>query len=262
MAGPIRADSSFRPSYRPAPAARPGMDADMVRVGLIAVALGGGIAMMVGAVSFMHGARHAIPVIEAEAGPVRIKPANPGGMTVTGAELSAGITGTDQQLMPAPEQPELRALRAKVREMEREKARLAAENAEVKRRALLAAATPKIAPPTAAVVAKASATTVIERPVAPVTVPASLPPVAEAAAGTQVQLAAFTDEKSARDAWSALTKKLPEILGGRTAEFAPISVAGHTMWRVRTGAFPTIAEATVFCAKLRAQSVACTVAAF
>jgi len=259
MAGPIRADNSFRPSYRPAPPAPGGLDPEVQRIGLIAAAVGAGIAIIVGAATLGRGGPHHLPVIEAEAGPIRVRPANPGGMTVTGAELGNTGNASEQQLMPTAEQPELRKLKAQMLEMKKQLAREEQVAAQTKKLAELAAATPKIA--AVAPVAKASATALIERPAAPVSVP--LPPATVlASGGTQVQLAAFTDEKSARDAWAALTRKLPEILGGRVADVAPITVAGHTMWRVRTGEFGTVADATSFCAKLRAQSVACTVAAF
>ena len=79
----------FRPSYRPAPKRRT-LNPDMTRLGLIAAGIGGAIVLALAGTAFM-GRHHAgVPVIEAEAGPVRIKPVNAGGMQVTGADFNPG----------------------------------------------------------------------------------------------------------------------------------------------------------------------------
>jgi len=287
MAGPLRADEGFRPSYRPAPPPRRGVDPEMQRLGLMALAVGGGIALLVSGASLLRGGHKSLPVIEAQAGPVRIKPLDPGGLKVTGAELSTGVNGEGQQLMPAPEQPELRALKAQVREMQKQLARQAAATAAAVKLAQaqaaaqaaakaaaqaaaqpvaksaptkLASATPMV---TAAGVSKASATAVIERPVPPPALAPVLPlPSDPPGLGTQVQLGAFKDEAAARQKWAELVHDLPEILGGRVPDIAAASAAGQTLWRLRTGDFTDVAQAASFCQQLKAKSVACNVAAF
>jgi hypothetical protein len=99
-----------RPSYRPD--VRTGMDPEIRRMALAAAGLGGIIALAVGAVSLSHHVHHAIPVIAAPPGPVRIKPADPGGMRITGLDDLAANSGPER-LAPPAEQPELRALHAK-----------------------------------------------------------------------------------------------------------------------------------------------------
>jgi hypothetical protein len=207
---------------------------------------------------------HGIPVIEAEAGPVRIKPDNAGGMQVTGADLGLGI-GTTQALAPAAEQPQINALRAQIHAMSKELAKQAAETAQVAKLAQSAAAPKIVAPPP---VQRASATQRIAVPESPTSVAFKAPPPAKpepaivSEAGPRVQLAAFTDEAAARAGWDALLKKAPDLLGGRAPEITHIQVAGRTMWRLRTAGFGTVAEATSFCTKMRAHGADCAIAAF
>jgi len=265
----------FRPSYRPAKPAS-SMDAGTIRMGLMAAGIGGGLALLFGGAMLYQPAHHGVPVIEPEAGPVRVKPENPGGMTVSGADLGAGVAGQGPHLAPAAEQPEIATLRKEVRKMKREMDRQAAENAllakqseENKRLAMLAAveaAHPKlIAGP--APVQRATATARIAMPV-------EAPPAAGAPSGTlsgtpsgtpsgtNVQLAAFADEAAARTEWEALVKRVPELLGGRAPEVSRTEVAGRVMWRLRTGGFSTLEAATGFCAKMRARGEECSIAAF
>jgi len=100
-----------RPSYRPQRAG--GIDPDLLRMALVAVAICGALGLAVGAVSLLPRVHHGVPVIAPMAGPVRIKPADPGGMKVIGAEDVA--PGTKEKLAPPPERPQIAALRAKVR---------------------------------------------------------------------------------------------------------------------------------------------------
>ena len=100
-----------RPSYRPD--AQPGMDPDMRRMAIVAGGIGAAVALVIGAVSLSHRGHHGVPVIEAAAGPVRVKPLNPGGMQVAGAEDAAGGV---EALAPAAEKPALHALHARTRQ--------------------------------------------------------------------------------------------------------------------------------------------------
>jgi hypothetical protein len=263
----------FRPSYRPARRQEAALDPDMKRLAMIAGAIGGVIALVFAGSSLMGHRHHGIPVIEAEAGPVRIKPENAGGMQVTGADLGLGI-GTTQALAPAAEQPQINALRAQIHAMSKELARQAAETAQVAKLAEAANA-PKLAQASPAKIAaaplvqRASAQQRVAVPESPTSVsfkaaPPPAPPEPKIAApgGPSVQLAAFTDEAAARAGWDSLVKKAPDLLGGRTPEITRIQIAGRAMWRLRTDGFGTVAEATSFCAKMRAHGADCAIAAF
>ena len=70
--------------------------------------------MVVGGWSMIGHHSGAVPVVQAESGPIRVKPANPGGMQITGANEDI-LSGTDTnggKLAPPPEVPEPQALRA------------------------------------------------------------------------------------------------------------------------------------------------------
>lgn len=278
MAGPVRVEDSFRPSYRPQPRAAGGMDPELKRMGLLAAGVGGVLALLVGGGLLMRPGRHGVPVIEAEAGPVRIKPVNPGGMQVTGAELGGGPATGEPKLAPAAERPELDTLKAQLREVKRQLARQAEANAQAVRLAqaqaaaakqaaekaaavtLAQAGSPRVA--AAAPVQHASATTVVAPPAAPLAPPTPLAHAAPAHAGTAVQLAAFADQAAAEAGWETLVRQAPDLLGGRKAEVTEASVAGRTVYRLRTGGFADVASAATFCANLKAKGAGCSVAAF
>ena len=239
----------FRPSYRPPPSAR-GLSPDMRRMGMVAAGLGGAIVLVLAGSALMGHHHTGVPVIEAEAGPVRIKPVNAGGMQVTGADFNPGGDG-NQALAPAAEQPQINALRAQLHAVKKELARQAAETAQVEKLAETRISAP-------APVQRASALMSV-----PVAAPTRLPPALKPIlSGPAVQLAAFTDEATARHGWDALLKRAPDLLGGRRSEITPAQVAGRTMWRLRTAGFGTVAEATSFCAKMHEHGVDCSIAAF
>jgi hypothetical protein len=270
---------SFRPSYRPAKPA-PGFDPDMKRMGMVAAGIGGAIVLLFGANMALRHRQHGIPVIEAEAGPVRIKPENAGGMQVTGADFNLGA-GTAQTLAPSAEQPQINALKAQLHAVKKELERQAAETAQVAKLAEAGAARAKAAeagaakvkladagaPPIVAAppVERASATARIAEPVpaAPeAAVAPAQPAAAKPVAGPSVQLAAFTDAAAAQAGWDALMKKAPDLLGGRAPEIVKAQAAGRVMWRLRTAGFGTVAEAANFCARMRDHGADCSIAAF
>ncbi len=216
-----------RPSYRPQP--QQGLiDPDMRRMAIVAAGFGGVLAAAVALLSLSHHAHHGVPVIEAASGPVRIKPADPGGMKVAGAEeISSGA----ERLAPEPEKPALHALRAK--------------SHPVAHPAEQAAAAPVVAP---------------APPVEHASVTAKLP-VPEAR-GTAVQLAAFETQQAAEQDWGKLSEKMPGLLDGRRPEVERAEVAGHVVYRLRTGGFSSLMAARDFCLKVQAKGGDCTVAAF
>jgi len=261
MAEPIGLNrEGFRPSYRPEKPSS-GLDPDMMRMGVVAAGLGGVLALAVGGAWLMRPAHHGVPVVEADAGPVRVKPADPGGMSVTGADFGGANPASGPHLAPAAEQPELSELHHQVSTMKKELARQAAASAAALKLAEAAAARPKVA--AVAPMQRASATAVLP-PAEPVLPRFAEPPAlaAASATGVDVQFAAFTDEKSARTEWESLVHKTPDLLGGRRPEILRADAAGRTMWRLRTGGFSSVADAAGFWAKMRARGAECSSAAF
>lgn len=228
------------------------MDPSMRRLGLIA----GGIAVValgVGGWSVMSHRTHAVPVIEADSRPIRMKPENPGGMQIAGAEEQImGGTGNGQAdaMAPLAEAPAPQALRAQVKA------------SQPSLPAAVAAPVPE--PVVAAPVVSAP---VVPAPVAPAPVAAAVPahPVAAphpVSSGLQVQLAALESEQAAMAEWQRLAKRMPDLLGGRQPAVQKTERDGRTLYRLRTSGFADVAAATVFCNQLRTKGAGCAIATF
>jgi len=253
------------PVYR-VPRPRGVLDGGTGRLMVIAAGLGGTLLVVLG-LSLVGGHhRGAIPVIEAESGPVRVKPDNPGGMSIAGSEdeVLSSTSGDDSgKLAPAAEAPALQALREQ-------------EQAETAHAAVTPPTAPAPAPAAAPVIAApapvaAPAAAAPPVPAAPEHKPAAHPVVlasahpAEArpaAHGADVQLGAVDSEALAQQEWARLTRKAPELLGSRQPAFSRAERGGQTFWRLRTGGFASVAEATTFCERARAKHVPCDIVAF
>lgn len=225
-AGPAR-----HTTYR---AARPSMDTGTRRMLLAAAGLGALLLAGMGVWAFTGRGAAVVPVIEADNRPLRVKPENPGGMQVVGGE----DTGTGPRGMaPAAEVPAPQALRAQ----------------------LAPAAAPAPVAPQPAPVA------VVPAPApAPKPVPASAaaPRPAQAGSATLVQLAAVDNEPAAQSEWQRLSRRMPELLGERRVVVQRAERDGKPIWRVRTGGFTDIADATEFCTRVRAKGANCSIASF
>jgi hypothetical protein len=242
--------AAFRPSYRPAPEEGI-LSADMRRMALVAVSVTAAFAACAAGwhmLGHIHGG--GVPVIEAAAGPVRVKPQNPGGLVVAGATTAA--QDQTEKLAPPAEQPELAALHAQLRAAHRKIARQQAELDQARLAPRIAAAPP---------VQHAAAIAPLDLLSLPVTAPVALPAIVPPQ-GNAVQLAAFDSQAAALADWATLQKKWPALLGHRIPEIERADVAGRPIWRLRTGGFASVASATSFCARLRQQGADCKLAIF
>ncbi len=163
------------------------------------------------------------PEIAAPATPLRVAPADPGGLTVPGANeqiMSGNDDAGPAQLAPAAPVPAIQQLQA------------------------------------------AAGTTLPSNTAAPEpALPAAVPAAADTTA-TQVQLAATADEAGVHKIWSQLNVKMPGALAGKHPIFMPAVVNGQNIWRLRIGGFAGQQDAQAFCNTVIAQGAACTVAAF
>lgn len=214
----------------------------MARLLILAACGLGGVLALGGAGWALFGRGTApVPMIEADSRPIRVKPDNPGGMQVVGAEEAAA---GPQMMAPATEAPAPQALRAQLAPAPRP-------------------ATPPTAPGTS------TGTPPAITPNVPVTVtaasvptPTVIPPTvrpAVSAGRVSVQLGALETEAQGRVEWDRLVKRLP-ALGTRQPQFVRADVAGHTVWRLRTGGFTDTAEATAFCVQVKARGGSCALA--
>lgn len=207
-----------------------------------------------------------IPVIEAPAGPVRLKPIDPGGMQAMGAQAPSSVNASGvETLAPLPESARPEALQAEVDAARRNEDRTPAVPA------VHAPAVGTIAPPPAAATAPAVSEPPDQEP--PTAAPATghhaeAAPKAGAVAhlhGTgqlAVQLAALDSHDAAQMEWSRLSRSHPLLFSGHTPEVEPVDHAGRRIYRLRTGGFASVAEAHAFCEQARLLRIACTFADF
>lgn len=240
-------DFAAGPSYRPQRRNR--------GAGRRALLVGGGAAALLAAGAafwnLTRGEPPPPPVIEADLRPVRVRPVNPGGMQVAGADEPAPgpANARRDRLTPAAETPAPLALRAQLGGAQPGGAPLGAERPAPEAAEALAAPVPPRPP--------------ISSEPAPAAVPPAPPPSPPAApSGAAVQLAAVSSEQVAVQEWRRLSKRMPELLGDRTPVIQRLERDGRTIWRLRTGGFADTAEATSFCVRLRAKGLACTIGSF
>jgi len=227
------------------------MDPGTKRLMVIAGGLGGTLLVIVGSWSLLGHRAATVPVVQADTHPIRVKPDNPGGMQVAGANediLSGGAEAGTGKLAPPPEAPAPQALRTPPPQPVPPSPPVVASAPPS---ALVATAVPAKPP------VKPSAA--MERPPA---APVQEHPAQAGAKGVLVQLAAVRSEDAAKSEWQRLSKRMPELLGQHRPAFTKIERDGQALWRVRTGGFNDISQATQFCAQVRAKGASCSVADF
>jgi hypothetical protein len=105
---------AMAPSYRQSVRRREEMDPATKRLAIFASVIGTALLGLVAAWAFTGHHRGGVPVIEAASGPVKVKPANPGGLQVPGAndEILSGGGDGKETVAPGPEAPAPQALQA------------------------------------------------------------------------------------------------------------------------------------------------------
>lgn len=206
----------------------------LARLGLAGGAVIGLLGLAYGGYAMLGHSTRALPVVEADQRPMRVRPDNPGGMQVIGAEEH--VAGTVVVTAPPPEAPAPQALRAKIR----------AEAA--------------LARPVVQSVSIVSPPPVPAAPIASMPERAARP--APSASGMQVQLAAATSEQGARSEWQRLSHHMPVLFAARQPVVQRADRGGHVIYRLRTGAFADTASANAFCVQIRAAGADCSLASF
>jgi hypothetical protein len=209
------------------------------------------------------GGGRAVPRIEADARPVKVRPAAPGGLVVPNqnetifdrpGERRAEAAAPAGRLAPAPEAPQIERLREE----------LAAAPAAVPSPAAPAATAP--AAPSAAVVppriaaargTPAGASAAAPAPAGPVpSQTATVTSPAGPAGRARIQIGALGSEEAARTEWDRLVRRVPE-LAGRQPQISRFDREGQpTLWRLRTGGFADAAAARAACEAVRAKGAA------
>lgn len=284
----------YRPSVRPG-----GADPATRRLAIVAGAIGVVLFSVIGGWSLLAHHPAGIPVIGPPPGPLKVRPANAGGLQVLGAEPPPAADGGTETLGPPPEQADPARLAAELARAHDAASPPPAASAPAP------AATVKTAAPASAPSANAGATgrpaagnepepppaanqaptATPSGPAAPAATgapsevagaagrtlplpaaPSVAPPAADAGSAPtgriDVQLAALGSDAAARAEWHRLATRAPSLFGDRTPAISSVERAGHTWYRVRTGPFATVAAATEFCVRVHASGVACDVATF
>lgn len=250
------------------PARGHGPDAGTRRLLIAAGGLAATLLLVIGAWSIRGHRGGAVPYVQADARPIRVKPDNPGGLQVAGQNDEIMSGDNDPQagkLAPAPEAPAPQALRAQ------EKAErvpptpassIAAASSSLPSAgsppvaALLPAGSARQTTPFAAAGSPGSGSTADRKPVS------TRAPAPVQTGKVQVQLAAVASEDAAQAEWQRLSKRLPDLLGSRKPAVTKIEREGKPLWRVRTGGFADIADATAFCERVRQKGAGCSIASF
>lgn len=205
------------------------------------------------------------PVIHADNSPIKVAPENPGGINIphqdrsvydriSGADDSNNAASDTEHLLPNPEEP------IQIAPSQQAPAAEATPQTEAPATAAAPTTAPTTVPETAPQAAAPEAVVVKPAPVTaakPVQEPTEKTATATAG-GYVVQLAAFRDEPSARDAYAKLQKKFPALKGlSADIQRADLGAKG-IYYRLRAG-YLSKADATALCSDLAAQKQACIV---
>jgi hypothetical protein len=194
---------------------------------------------------FQHYARGggAVPLVEADPRPFKVRPDDPGGLRVPNqGELimerpaqraqTAAQAGRPAAVAPEAEAPNLGGLRAAI--------------------------APPVPAPVAAPVAAPAPPGASAAP-APAAAPAAEAPRSWTGGRVQVQLGALASEEAARSEWERLARRAPELFHGRAPQILRFDRAeGQApLFRLRAGGLPDQEAAALFCERIRALGGAC-----
>jgi hypothetical protein len=212
--------------------------------------------------AYVQGTRHpavtaqgdGVPLIRADERPTKVKPDQPGGMTIPDQNVSLYNEKPGgaqvEKLLPAPEQPMPRAGPAA-----NQVASPAPPSAPATPQAPaqpVAKAAAKVAPqPAAAASAHAKSGAPIPAAAAP----------AGKASPVQVQLASLRSPEAARDDWARLKRENPDLLGKLSAVAVRTDLGDKGIYyRILAGSFGDAAAAQRLCSELKRRNLGCVLA--
>jgi cell division septation protein DedD len=220
----------------------------------------------------------ALPVVTADGDPIKVRPAEEGGLVILHQDklvLNTGLESPESQvvehLLAPPEVPqELAFSRAKEEggEIATLGHQLQASKPSPDVAVLIVEAEEVIPPSAPAPAPKISAPKITEAAIpAPESPEPAVAPAAKQLQSAQVptdsgfvlQLAALQDAGAAKTEWARLRKAHPQLLGGLTVNYEKAVVGGKTYYRILTGPFPTRATVEDLCAQLKSKKQSCLV---
>ena len=226
----------------------------------------------------------ALPVIAGDSNPIKVRPADEGGVEIPDQDklifdssLDGQESGTVEHLLPSPEEP-LDLARAAdqpqglaveglghqlvaspppaasgpaaIVTVEELPAQDTAQGGDVIAQAIESEALSTAAGP-ADPAAPAAETKAAAAPVQTAQVPTD--------SGYLLQLAAMQDPAAAEKEWARLQKTYPQLLGSLSLTVEKAVVGGKTYYRILTGPFPTKETVEDICSQLKAKSQSCLV---
>ena len=185
----------------------------------------------------------AVPVVEAETTPLKVRPAAPGGMVVPNqdetifdrpGERRPEQVLTPGRVAPGPEAPQMQLLRQQ-------------QQAATQPR-------PEPAPAPQGQQQQLAVAPQAARPAAPVR-PAATP--ATPAGRWHVQLGALNSEAAARSAWESAVRRVPELASRHPVITELKRENQPTLWRLRVGGLVDAAAARALCEAVKAKGGNC-----
>jgi len=233
------------------------------------------------------------PVIQAQEGPSKIRPDNPGGMKVPNQDKEVFSrlendkqAGKVERLLPAPEKPMTPPAPPVIKpdELARMAPSAAGKGMEAPGASSVPlpppppAAAPAVAPkeikPLAATPPKAQPAIVATKPtVKPAPKPAKKaasakrvaaksPPVKRSSSGTyRVQMSSLRSQSAVQKSWVTLRKRHSDLLGKLSLSIEATKLSGGrgTYYRMQAGPLPSRARANALCASLKKRKQGCLV---
>ena len=242
------------------------------RLLIIAGGIGAALVLVLAVLSLGGRQDAPIPVVQADPRPVRVKPADPGGMRVANDDIFSAGDGQDQNLAAPAETPNPAALKAEAPGHPATQATQPPQPPSPTVAPTAGAAPARVAVPGSAQQSQGMAPAGPPAISTPSAAPgrASAPPALEASRAArqvvpgrpEVQLAALGSEEAAHAEWKRLAGRFPDLLARHQPLFVKTEREGREIWRLRLGGFEDVAEATRFCEALRARKAGCAIASF
>ncbi|MGS0647557.1 SPOR domain-containing protein [Komagataeibacter melomenusus] len=225
-----------------------------------AAGLGGILVLAIGGWSLFGHHEGGIAVLGPPPGPVRVKPADPGGMQILGAGDGMAADGGVMRLSPPPEQPQPDAM---ARQYGPPPGGDSADGGNTPAPATTTAAAPPPAEAPAATepapqeAAQKPAEPVKQAEEAPATLPPPVPRALNEGNGAYgVQLAALDSQEAALKNWSSLLSRYPGVFGPYQPAVIKAERGGKTFYRLRIKGLSK-AQAASVCEKVKAKSLPC-----
>lgn len=222
------------------------------------------------------------PVIQAQEGPSKVRPENPGGMQVPNRDKEVfnrletdKRTGSVERLLPPPEKPMTPPTPPPATEEITKIAPAAGTDAPSTDSSTAMPSKPAVAPPPeapkevkplAAVPPKAPPAPAAKKTPAPPKKVAAKTPVAKPKPAAKpgryrVQMASLKSRAAVQKNWATLKRRHPDLLGKLGLDIQSVQLGGGrgTYYRMQAGPMTSKAQATALCANLKKRKQGCIV---